>query len=177
MSDLESAQTDEEQADKSIGLGPGGVSSRTRAAEAHGAVRARTRFSMSQNVAEFRALRASVLRLWLATSPPLGGREVYQLTRFNEAIDEALAASIAHFEQANASSRSLFLGVLSHELRTPLATIMTSAKTLSQSIAPSDSPPPGIARILRGGRRTENLIDDLLEYVRSSAVACPGVCA
>ena len=60
------------------------------AAEEHGAGRAESGFSVEQMVAEYRALRASVIRLWTKACGELGGKEVEDLTRFNEAIDQAL---------------------------------------------------------------------------------------
>jgi hypothetical protein len=64
--DLDTAQSDSEQHEKSVGNAPAeddGAQSST-AAEAHGADRAERGFSTDQMVSEFRALRASVIRLW-----------------------------------------------------------------------------------------------------------------
>ncbi|HVF36016.1 MAG TPA: HAMP domain-containing sensor histidine kinase, partial [Candidatus Saccharimonadia bacterium] len=125
-------------------------------------------FNVSQTAAEYRALRASVIRLWLATGPELGPPEIDELIRFNEAMDQALAESVFYFAKSAARDRNLFLGVLSHELRTPLATIAASAHVIQKSEALQplrDS----AARILRGSKRIESVLNDLLEYVRSGA--------
>jgi len=45
-------------------------------------------------VSEYRALRASVIRLWTEASGTLTGEDLSDLTRFNEAIDQATAESI-----------------------------------------------------------------------------------
>jgi hypothetical protein len=136
-------------------------------AELHGELRAAAGFDVNQTAAEYRALRASVIRLWMESAPTLGREEVVELTRFNEAMDEALAASILHFAAEAARMRNVFLGVLSHELRTPLSTIMASAQSLLLSAKQGDTLPKAAERTLRGARRIQSLLDDLLDYVRS----------
>jgi hypothetical protein len=48
-------------------------------------------------VSEYRALRASVTRLWIDTAGDLTRQDLDDLVRFNEAIDQALAESTARF--------------------------------------------------------------------------------
>ena len=162
--DMRQPQTKREQREKSLGhVDSEGVA----AAEIHGSMRAASGFDVNQTAAEYRALRASVIRLWMETGPKLGRDEVFELVRFNEAMDEAIAASILQFATEAARMRNLFLGVLSHELRTPLSTIMTSGHSLVLA-ARQDKPMPEAAeRVLRGSRRIQSLLDDLLDYVRS----------
>src|SRR5262249_12283479 len=90
--DIEAPQSDDEQSQKSKGLqqdarrqGPGAV-----AAAEHGHERADRGFSVVDMMAEFRALRATVIRLWIAQSPEFGRSELDALIRFNEAIDQAI---------------------------------------------------------------------------------------
>ena len=95
IADLSTGQSAEEQRAKSLGL-------TVRAhgesyAEIHAAERLHAGYTINQLVSEYRALRASVLRLWAEHSPAevtLHGQDV---TRFNEAIDQALAESVARF--------------------------------------------------------------------------------
>jgi signal transduction histidine kinase len=82
-------------------------------------------------------------------------------------MDEALADSILFFASEAARMRNLFLGVLSHELRTPLSTIMTSGHSLALGASMKKDMPGAIERVLRGARRIQSLLDDLLDYVRS----------
>ncbi len=162
--DMRQPQTKREQREKSLGHADG---EGTGAAEIHGSMRAAAGFDVNQTAGEYRALRASVIRLWMDSGPKLGRDEVFELVRFNEAMDEALAASILHFASEAARMRNMFLGVLSHELRTPLSTIMTSGQSLELA-ARTNKPLPGAAeRVLRGTRRIQSLLDDLLDYVRS----------
>ena len=118
--DLDTPQTARRQAEKSKGLEdvPEGVK-RSAAAE-HGSGRAASGFTVVQMVAEFRALRASVVRLWTAQRQTLGAAEVEELIRFNEAIDQAVAESLARYSRDIDATRERFLAILGHDLRNPL---------------------------------------------------------
>jgi signal transduction histidine kinase len=164
--DMRQPQTMREQHEKSMGHAPGKVGAET-AAETHGFQRAAAGFDVKQTVAEYRALRASVLRLWFKTAPALGRDDVFEMVRFNEAMDEALAESILFFSNEAARMRNLFLGVLSHELRTPLSTIKVSGQTLVVGARQAKEMPGVAERVLRACERIESLLDDLLDYVRS----------
>jgi signal transduction histidine kinase len=165
--DMRQPQTKRQQRQKSLGHAPRVEGADASAAELHGELRAVAGFDVNQTAAEYRALRASVIRLWMESGPTLGREEVIELTRFNEAMDEALAASILHFAAEAARMRNLFLGVLSHELRTPLSTIMASGESLLKAAAAGNVLPQAAERTLRGARRIQSLLDDLLDYVRS----------
>lgn len=165
--DMRQPQTRREQREKSLGHAPKSDDDGATPGEIHGELRAAAGFDVNQTAAEYRALRASVIRLWMETGPQLGREQVFELVRFNEAMDEALAESLQYFASEAARMRNLFLAVLSHELRTPLATIMTSGQSLVLA-AQRDKPMPEAAeRVLRGARRIKSLLDDLLDYVRS----------
>ena len=98
------------------------------AAQEHGAGRAGSGFTVGQMVAEFRALRASVTRLWLAEDAGVARTDLTDLIRFNEAIDQAIAESVSRFSQAVAGTQERFLAILSHDLRTPLGAIITATR-------------------------------------------------
>ena len=93
--DLRTAQTPLEQADKSKGNAEPPDSGTETAAEVHGAGRAESGFTVAEMVSEYRALRASVLRLWTLENGSLGRADIDDLMRFNEAIDQSLAESLA----------------------------------------------------------------------------------
>ena len=61
--DMRTSQTSQEQIDKSHGLGP--VTEDESAAQSHAITRLMAGFTLDQMVSEHRALRSSVLRLWL----------------------------------------------------------------------------------------------------------------
>jgi diguanylate cyclase (GGDEF)-like protein/PAS domain S-box-containing protein len=93
--DLDSMQTPQEQAEKSKGRAP--RAAKATEAELHGAIRMSEGFSANETISEFRALRASVLRLWAASIKTVPRTTSDELTRFNEAIDQALAESLARY--------------------------------------------------------------------------------
>ncbi len=164
--DIESDQTDLEQTYKSKGFAPIAVAARS-AAMTHGALRHLAGFDLRQLAAEFRALRASVLRLWLRQHGG-DGSSLYQLTRFNEAIDQALAESIDNYSNEVARSRDTFLAILGHDLRSPLSAIANSSLYLgSPGLLPAGAPLEAVGRINRSATRMGSMIRDLLEYTRS----------
>lgn len=165
--DMRRPQTERQQHEKSLGHVPHLDGDHAGAAEMHGGLRAAAGFDVNQTASEYRALRASVIRLWMESGPTLGRTEVIELTRFNEAMDEALAASLLHFAAEATRMRNLFLGVLSHELRTPLSTIMASGQSLLIAAKAGKTLEQAAERALRGARRIQSLLDDLLDYVRS----------
>src|SRR5687768_297591 len=63
--DISTAQTKEAQAEKSKGRAPKLTGAPETAAQAHAVLRARSGFDINQLASEYRALRASVLRLWI----------------------------------------------------------------------------------------------------------------
>jgi hypothetical protein len=131
--DMETAQSDHQQAVKSKGHGPiyEGVET---AAAAHGVRRHAVGFDLRQLVAEFRALRASVLRLWLAANRErVLPAAQFDLVRFNEAVDQALAESIATYSDELAKSREKFLRTLGNDLSYPLNAMSSALGRFSAS--------------------------------------------
>src|ERR1041384_7947543 len=165
--DIETSQTDIEQAYKSKGCVKIAEATRT-AAMTHGALRHLAGFDLRQLAAEFRALRASVLRLWLKQGVNGDPTAFYQMTRFNEAIDQALAESIANYSDEVARSRDTFLAILGHDLRSPLSAIANSSLYLTApGLLPSGAPLEAARRVTRGAARMNTMIKDLLEYTRA----------
>ena len=64
--DIVTPQTSEEQSQKAKGRASRAVGAPETAAETHAFLRAKSGFDINQMVAEYRALRASVLHLWSA---------------------------------------------------------------------------------------------------------------
>ena len=165
--DIESNQSDLEQQYKSKGFVQIAEATRT-AAQTHGALRHLAGFDLRQLAAEFRALRASVLRLWLKHSVSGDPTAFYQMTRFNEAIDQALSESIANYSDEVARSRDTFLAILGHDLRSPLSAIANSGLYLSSpGLLPAGAPLNAARTVNRGAARMSGMIKDLLEYTRA----------
>ena len=161
--DMETAQTPSEQADKSKGRGAR-LTHRDTAAEIHAAERLRLDFSQAQLASEFRALRATVTRLWMESLPDLGEHSnVHQLIRFNEGIDQALTESSVRFMQETNTARDLAIAVVAHDLRNPLNAIVSSAQILQ--ISGFDKAVEDLAaNMLHSGMRMSKLIDNLLDF-------------
>ncbi|MEP6720175.1 MAG: sensor histidine kinase [Variovorax sp.] len=135
-------------------------------ARAHAKQRARNGFEISQMVAEYRALRATILRLWVAGHTTFSSHDVEDLTRFNEAVDEALAESLKFFLAEVDHARDLFLGVLGHDLRGPLSIIASCAQLEARS-RPDGDPKSKATITLRSVAHMKALLDDLVEYARN----------
>jgi signal transduction histidine kinase len=164
--DLDTPQTKREQASKATGEDDASVRSDT-AANAHGTDRAATGFSPVDVVSEFRALRASVLRLWSEAKSQFSRDDLAEVTRFNEAIDQQLAESMTRYAHDVEHAKDLFLGVLGHDLRNPLGAIMMSATVMMTSEGPDWPQHKAAARILDAGTRMDGLIGDLVDFTRT----------
>ena len=101
VNDLATPQTSSQQSHKSKGRAED--KSGTGAAESHAESRLESGYSIDQLVSEFRALRASVLKLWAKQCGPALDTASEDMTRFNEAIDQALAESVACYSRQSAS--------------------------------------------------------------------------
>lgn len=160
--DLRTTQSRTESITKSHGEAPA-ASSRT-SAQTHGLLRAQLGITIEQLVAEYRALRSSVLRLWGDAYPP-GPGAIEDMTRFNEAIDQAIAESVEFYAEERERWRQIFLGIVGHDLRSPLNAI---ALTVELMAAGKTAPPAQTALLSRGVKRLTSLLDSLLEYSRAS---------
>lgn len=161
--DMEQPQTRAESIAKSHGHGP--VLAEETAAQTHGLLRARSGLTIEQLVAEYRVLRSCVLRLWADAHAP-DKDAIADTLRFNEAIDQAVAESVAFFSAELQRWRSIFLGVLGHDLRGPLNAMLLTAKLLSHGTQP-DNVARSAQALLRNGHHMASLLDSLLEYSRS----------
>jgi signal transduction histidine kinase len=165
--DLRTPQDRLEQSEKSKGRAPSEDPEASTAAEKHGAGRAESGFSVEQMVAEYRALRASVIRLWTKEKGELVPADVEDLTRFNEAIDQSLAESVMEYTQELDESKEIFLAILGHDLRTPLGAIYTSARFMLELDELKEPHRTLLVRIERSATRTVQLVGDLLDFTRS----------
>ena len=163
VADLRTSQTRAEEIEKSEGRAPMLAGHPRSAAGTHALHRAHSGYSISNLVSEYRALRASVLRLWADAPEQAAAPE--EITRFNEAIDEAIAESVSHFTAEVERWRAIFLGVLGHDLRSPLSAIVMTSELIARMAV--DAPVATAAqRLIRSGERMRELLDKLLVYNR-----------
>jgi signal transduction histidine kinase len=163
--DMDTAQTPGEQKRKSQGLADEDCSVES-AASTHGTLRQLSGFSLIQLNAEFRALRATVLRLWLPTLRELDEDSTRDMVRFNETIDQALAESIVTYNDKALRSRDTFLAILGHDLRSPLQTIAVAGDYLGRPGIGSAETREVAARVRRSVATIDAMVRDLLEYAR-----------
>jgi signal transduction histidine kinase len=164
--DLETSQTALAQSDKSKGLALP-LSARETAAATHGALRHVSGFDLNQLGAEYRALRASVIRLWTLSNPAMvESAALEDMIRFNEAVDQAVAESTSRYAAELALSRDTFMAILAHDLRSPLNAI-TMLSFLLERGAPNDTVRMQSGQIQRSAKEMALMIRELLEYTRT----------
>ncbi len=166
--DLETAQTLSEQVDKSHGMNDGAGPFRHTAAEVHAALRLADGFDIDQMVSEYRALRASVVKQWVAGHKTLASTDVADLTRFNEAIDQAVTESVAHYTKTIDNSRNLFLGILGHDLRNPIGAASMAAQRMERWGTTDPKQAKVVSELVRTTERATRILNDLLDLTRSS---------
>jgi signal transduction histidine kinase len=164
--DLPTPQTKEAQAEKSKGRALKLLGTPETAAQTHAVLRARSGFDINQLTAEYRALRASVLHLWMGACEP-AEISLEDVVRFNEAIDQAIAESIGFFSAQVDQARNLLLGMLGHDMRSPLNTILMTAQYLAKSNA-GENVSDAASRLIRSGASMKALLDDLIDFNRTT---------
>ena len=166
--DMQSAQSATERTAKSRGVsraGEGGGATLNGASELHAVDRLGSGFDLLELFAEYRALRASVLRLWSESKPRPDPRDLDDLTRFNESIDQSITKAVSSYTKKVDQSRDLFLAILSHDLRNPLNSIAMSAALLHTLDEPEAI---GVAtQITTNADVMARMISDLLDYTRT----------
>lgn len=167
--DLETPQSAAQEVAKAGGRSDadeGGLPS--TAAQEHGAGRAVSGFTIAQMLSELRALRASVLRLWTRQQPAPVESDLEDMTRFNEAIDQAVAESVTQYHDDIGKTKERFLAILGHDLRNPLGAIMMSASfmlELDELVEPHKNL---VTRIGSSAKRMNEMVSDLLDFTRTS---------
>jgi len=137
------------------------------AAAAHGEARHGSGFTLLQLTAEYRALRASVLSLWMPRIGNFTEQRGKELVRFNAAIDQAMAESACTFSEKNAQVRDTFLAILGHDLRSPLATVSMAGEYLTRPGVGTETTLHTGARVKRSAATMTRMVGDLLEYART----------
>jgi signal transduction histidine kinase len=135
-------------------------------AAAHVDLRIESGFDLVQILAEYRALRACVLRLWRATDPDgfLQGAE--EITKFGEAVDRAVAETVPVYERREARYRDRFLAMLGHDLRNPLNSILLSVSSLAEAEGPNEKQLGTASRIVSSAQRLNRMVSDILDFAR-----------
>ena len=161
--DMGRPQGDLERRAKSEGNSSTASRADSMPSRSHARQRERQGFELVQMVAEYRALRATVLRRWSAASDEVHVEDLEDVTRFNEAVDQALVESVEAFVEVVTKTRDLFLGVLGHDLRGPLSAIAASV-AVTKKAGPNHT--RAMAVITRSVAQMKGLLDDMVLLTR-----------
>jgi len=162
--DIETAQSPAQQALKSKG---GRRSLEAETSHRHAHDRYAIGFDLDQLLAEYRAVRASVIRLWTQKIGQADYSALEEITRFNEAIDEAMTDSVTRYSAIVERAKALFLAVLGHDLRTPLSAVLAAANTLLLAEGEDNRTVKTAALILRSSARMSQMVSDLIDFTRT----------
>jgi len=162
---MESPQSLKGQSEKSKGSGARG-DALDRISALHARMRLNSGFNLEQAISEYRALRSSILFLWVQSRPASNDVVLPEVTRFNETIDQAIAEIIRRYADRAERYSDVFLGVLSHEVSNPLNIIKISGQGL-KATALEEAQSRSVERILRAVRTVDGLMNDLAILVRS----------
>lgn len=112
--DLAKPESVHDEIEKSKGHNNSPESKKT-AATTHGKERLALGFSLDAAVAEYRALRASVTRLWHKSlcDLPLSNTTIVDIIRFNEAIDQSINESVTSYSFEKEQQMRVFDTILS----------------------------------------------------------------
>jgi signal transduction histidine kinase len=124
-------------------------------------------FNLEQAISEYRALRSSILYLWVRSQPTDDDVVLDEVTRFNETIDQAIAEIIRRYADRSERYSDAFLGILAHEIRNPLNVIKLSGQVLEADPLEEARYRAVGQRILRGVASIDRLMNDLSVLVRS----------
>jgi signal transduction histidine kinase len=163
--DLESPQTECQRAAKS--KGDATRHETVSAAEIHAEARLLSGYTVVQLVSEYRALRSAVLALWAKEAKDFQPSHLAEMTRFNEAVDQALAESVERYELLVKRAQDMFLAILGHDLRNPLGSVMSGSAFIMQDA----NVPPKCAeiagRMLKSSKRMSGLVNDLIDFTQA----------
>lgn len=166
--DMDNPQSTTEEASRSKGKSDTEErGAQDSAAQTHGGERLDDGFSAPEMVAEYRALRASVIRRWRKQTGVASEAALAEATRFNEGIDQALAESIKRFSDKLNRSRELFMGALGHDLRGPLHVILAAAAYLQNLEISERKRADMVGYVLQSAGHMRRMIEDLLDVART----------
>lgn len=118
-------------------------------------------------VSEYRALRASVIKLWNRANTQMNSEDIIDLTRFNESIDQELAESVSQYTHKVSYSKDLFMGILSHDIRTPLNVISLSTQLQLSAGRLNERDSMLATQISESTSRITTIVNDLLDVTRA----------
>jgi signal transduction histidine kinase len=162
--DLAQPQSAQEQDEKGKGRSP--RSHLPTPAETHADFRLVAGFAVDAMITEYRALRASVLKIWARQGGGTEPEDLTDLTRFNEAIDQAIAESVGRYTLQTSSAAELFIGILGHDIRNPLGTILMSSEVLVRT---GQLTRDAAAPIVNAAARIKAIVEQVVDFTRGQS--------
>lgn len=163
--DLITPQCENDRIAKSRGLAV--IAETDTAAEVHATARMSSGLNGDQVMAEFRALRASVLRLWARSADIASIDDIEDMVRFNEAIDQAQSESMVRYSKLLRDAQSLFLAILGHDVRSPLGAVSMGSQVLLQDTSLPSKVLKVSLQIFNSSKRMDDIVRDLLDFSTS----------
>jgi signal transduction histidine kinase len=167
--DMKSPQSSAQQAEKSKGRRDPQTDCRglDLASSQHAVGRAASGFDLRAVMAEYRALRASVVRLWFESVRKPDVNDLEDMTRFHEAMDESLAEAVYRYSAHVDKSREMFLSILGHDVRNPLNAIGMLALALEKSHQGNAEIQRSAAQILSSTEAAARMLSDFMDFAVS----------
>jgi signal transduction histidine kinase len=123
-------------------------------------------FNLGHAISEYRALRSSILFLWMRSGPKKEDIELADVTRFNETIDQAIAEVVRLYAGNEETFNDRFVAALGHEIRNSLNIIGMVAQALDKSQL-EESQRKNVARLHKSVGSINRIVDDLAILIRS----------
>jgi signal transduction histidine kinase len=164
VEDMETPQRAAEEIAKAKGEGP--IGPIEHAAAIHVGLRIESGFDLVQIIAEYRALRSCVLRLWRTDDPKSFAGGAAEIVRFAEAVDQNIGEAIPYYQEREIQYRDQFLGILGHDLRNPISVISLAASLLADDGLNEEQQQQMVARIQRSTLRLDRMVTDILDFAR-----------
>ena len=146
--DMTSPQTSERQ-NKSQGRDTYG-GTLDRITTAHAGMRLDSGFQLVHAIAEYRALSRQYPAVMGKTKPSGEEQDLDEVIRFNETIDQAVAAITRRFADQSTRYSDRFVGILAHDVRTPLNLINLAAHHLLLDGSLKNAQVADVSRISEG---------------------------
>ena len=162
--DLDTPETERERSQKAKGQGPEGEGKHGVAASTHAELRFDAGFDTIEMIAEFRALRASVIKLWRGEWSKVDD-VLPDLLRFNEAIDQIMTESLYRFVDKLNNSGNKIIGTIVTTVRDPLLATNVSARLLMESNKLSAEDTKVVSQIIATIAQIDASLSDVIDAV------------
>ena len=164
--DLETPETERERSEKAKGQGPEGGGKHGIAASTHADLRFEAGFDTIEMIAEFRALRASVIKLWRSEWSKVDD-VLPDLLRFNEAVDQIMTESLYRFVDKLNVSGGQIIGTIVSDVRDPLLATSVSARLLMENNKLSAGDTEVVSQIIATISKVDASLSEVIDAVRN----------